>query len=170
MRLTVITILRDLVPSKTFSFSGLEALENGILTAYGNALGSCLCLHPSHTQTHTLCDLSTPPPPKPLLPKCSNTPPSKQKLLGKPSEELRGLTGLGPILCNMLIGSLRISSESHYFSPKWNFSWKAIKIKGIKIFTRLIRLHTSSGLIQHKQENNKTHLNSLFARGLFNTS
>ena len=32
----VITILRDLVASKAFRFSGLKALENDILTTYGN--------------------------------------------------------------------------------------------------------------------------------------
>lgn len=69
----------------------------------------------------------------------------------------------------MLIRCLRISSETHYFSPKWNFSWKAIKIEGIKIFTRLIRLHASSGLIHHKQENNKRHLNREFLPEVFST-
>lgn len=92
---------------------------------------------------------------------------SKQKLLGTLLEELRSLTGPGPIFGNMLIGCLRVSSESHYFFPKWNFSWKAIKIERIKIFTRLIRLHTSSGLIHHKQENSKRHLTAVFLPGVF---
>ena len=76
---------------------------------------------------------------------------------------------LGPIFGNMLIGCLRTCSESHYFPRKWNFSWEAIKMEEIKIFTRLIRLHTSSGLIHHKQENNKRHLNRGFLPRVFST-
>lgn len=60
-----------------------------------------------------------------------------------------------PMFGKLLVGYLRMRFESHYFSPKWSFSWKAIKIEEIKFFTRLIRLHTSSGLISHKQENHK---------------
>ena len=116
----------------------------------------------SHTQTHTH---SVTPPPSTAQASASRVLKhtlAKHRVSGTLLKELRSLTGQGPIFSNMLLRCLKISSEGHYFFPKWNFSWKAIKIEGIKIFTGLIRLHTSSGLIHNKQENNKRHLNTLF--------
>lgn len=90
------------------------------------------CFPPSlpHTATHTLRDPSAQASASQMLEYTT----CRTKTIRKVLEDLKPLTGLGPNFGNTLKGCLRISSESHYFPPKWNFSWEAIKMEGIKIF------------------------------------
>ena len=146
---------------------GLKVLEDSILTVY---YMSSPKFTPSllHTDTNTLSHPSTSSSESacPLLNHATLQPEST----GETITAVKSSARASPIFGKVLVGYLRMSSESHYFSPKWSFSWKTIKMEEIKHFTRLIRLHTSSGLIQHKQENHKKHLYSLFARRLLDTS